>query len=183
MRKLIFSMTRSLDGYSKDRRGPRVGGAQRELHRFHNQKTSELGLHLLGRNLYEVMKYWETAEDRSVRFRLLARVRADLEAAAEDRLLADARDRRQYAPLARRSGRRGPGPEGEDGADIAVGGATLASTLTKAGLIDEYHVFESPVVLGPASRSSRAIGIDLELLETRTFGSGVVFLRYGRVTT
>ena len=64
MRKLIFAMTRSLYGYIEGPEGgPDWAAPSEELHRFHNQKTSELCLHLLGRNLYEVMKYCETAEE------------------------------------------------------------------------------------------------------------------------
>jgi dihydrofolate reductase len=70
----------------------------------------------------------------------------------------------------------------EPGRDLAVGGAGLASTFTELGLIDEYRLFVSPVVLGGGTPFFPALDdrIDLELVETRTFGSRVVYLRYRR---
>ena len=70
----------------------------------------------------------------------------------------------------------------EDGAPIAVGGAELAATLTAHQLIDEYHLFVYPVVLGGGKPFfADDTRVDLELLETRTFGNRVVYLRYRRV--
>ncbi len=70
----------------------------------------------------------------------------------------------------------------QDGGPIAVGGATLAASLTEHGLIDEYHLFVSPVVLGGGTPFFAGdTHVDLELVETRTFGSRVVYLRYRRV--
>ena len=70
----------------------------------------------------------------------------------------------------------------QPGKDLAVGGAGLASTLMKLGLIDEYRLFVSPVVLGGGTPYFPALDerIDLELVETRTFGSRVVYVRYRR---
>ena len=68
----------------------------------------------------------------------------------------------------------------EPGRDLAVGGAGLAATFTKLGLIDEYRLFVSPVVLGGGTPYFPDLDqrIGLELVETRTFGSRVVYLRY-----
>jgi dihydrofolate reductase len=68
----------------------------------------------------------------------------------------------------------------QPGKDLAVGGAGLASTCMKLGLIDEYRLFVSPVVLGGGTPYFPALDerIDLELVETRTFGSRVVYVRY-----
>jgi dihydrofolate reductase len=185
MRKLIFSMTRSLDGYIEGPGGgPEWAAPSEELHRFHNQTVSELGLHLLGRNLYEVMKYWETAEETdpsapaySLEFapiwRRLPKIvySQTLETVEGNARLSRADPVEEVRAL-----------KEEAGADIAVGGATLASTLTEAGLIDEYHVFEAPVVLGDGKPFFKGdTQMDLELLETKTFGSGVILLRYARV--
>lgn len=65
MRTVIYSMGVSLDCYIAGPDGNDWGAPDAELHRFHNQQTSELGLHLLGRRLYEVMAFWETAEERN----------------------------------------------------------------------------------------------------------------------
>jgi hypothetical protein len=65
VRTVIYSMGVSLDCYIAGPDGNDWGAPDAELHRFHNQQTSELGLHLLGRRLYEVMAFWETAEERN----------------------------------------------------------------------------------------------------------------------
>lgn len=71
----------------------------------------------------------------------------------------------------------------QPGQDLAVGGAGLASTLIKLSLIDEYRLFISPIVLGGGTPYFPALDnpLNLELIETRTFGSKVVYVRYGRV--
>ena len=72
----------------------------------------------------------------------------------------------------------------QPGKDLAVGGAGLASACTRLGLIDDYELFVNPVVLGGGTPYFPALDerIELELVETRTFGSRVVYLRYRRVT-
>jgi dihydrofolate reductase len=71
----------------------------------------------------------------------------------------------------------------QPGKDLAVGGAGLASTLMKLGLVDEFGLFLSPVVLGGGTPYFPGLEarINLELVETRTFGSRVVYVRYRRV--
>jgi dihydrofolate reductase len=71
----------------------------------------------------------------------------------------------------------------QPGKDLAIGGAGLACTLIKLGLIDEYRLFVSPVVLGGGTPYFPAPDemINLELVETQTFGSRVVYGRYRRV--
>jgi dihydrofolate reductase len=70
----------------------------------------------------------------------------------------------------------------QPGKDLAVGGAGLASSCINLGLVDEYRLFISPVVLGGGTPYFPALNerIDLELVETRTFGSRVVYVRYRR---
>jgi dihydrofolate reductase len=70
----------------------------------------------------------------------------------------------------------------EPGDDLAVGGAGLAATFMRAGLIDEYRLFVNPVVLGAGTPFFPPLEerINLDLVETRTFGSRVVYLRYAR---
>jgi len=186
MRTLIYSMQVSLDGFIADPDGEIDWSVpDEELHRFHNEQARELGLHLLGRRLYETMLFWETAEEQSptpplVEFaqiwRALPKVvfSTTLEADAvvgNTTLLRDG----VAGEVARL--------KSQPGADIAVGGAGLASTLIELDLIDEYRMFVLPVVLGggtpffpPLSRR-----VKLELIETKTFGSRVVYLRYRRV--
>src|SRR4051812_25681414 len=180
----------SLDCYIAGPDGNGWGAPDAELHRFHNQQTSELGLHLLGRRLYEVMAFWETAEERNPS--ALASV-SELDAAQVEfaRIwkqlpkLVFSRSLRAVEGNASLS-RADPVPtvralKEEDGRPIAVGGAELAATLTAHGLIDEYHLFVYPVALGGGRPFFAGPGrVDLELLETRTFSDRVVYLRYRR---
>ena len=177
-------MAVSLDGYIAGPRGEGGWAApDEELHRFHNDQAQELGLHLLGRRLYEVMAYWETAEERNPTapqyelefariWKVLPKIvySTTLEEVEGDSRLSRGDPADEVLELKQKSG-----------ADIAVGGAALASSLTAHGLIDEYHLFVTPVVLGGGRPFFAGdTRLDLELLETRTFGSGVVYLRYGR---
>jgi dihydrofolate reductase len=184
MRKLIYSMTMSLDGFIADRDGDFGWGApDEELHRFHNQRVREVGVQLLGRRLYETMLFWETAdEDPSAPEYVLEFARIwkgiprivfsnTLEQVVGNARLASDGVAEEIAKLREQSGK-----------DIAVGGAGLASTCIELGLVDEYQVFVSPVVVGGGKPFFPALEekIDLELIETRTFGSRVVYLRYRR---
>ena len=184
MSTLIYSMGVSADG--------RIAAADRdigwaapdeELHRFHNEQARELGLHLLGRRLYEVMAYWETAEERNPSapehqlefariWKALPKIvfSKTLETVEGDTRLSRGDPVEEVRALKEES--RG---------DIAVGGAELASTLTAHGLIDEYRLFVTPVVVGAGKPFFAGdTRMDLELVETRTFGSGVVYTRYRR---
>jgi dihydrofolate reductase len=185
MRPVIFSMAVSLDGYIAGPRGEAEWAAPGpELHRFHNEQTRELGLHLLGSRLYEVMAVWETAEERNpsapdheLEF---ARIWKRLPKAAYSRSLDAVEGNTRLS--------RGDPVEDvralkeQEGGPIGVGGATLAATLTQHGLVDEYRLFVSPVVLGGGRPFfAGETRLDLELVETRTFNRGVVYLRYRTV--
>ena len=181
MRKLIYSMGVSLDGFIAGPDGEIDWSApDEELHRFHNQQVRELGGHLLGRRLYEVMRYWETAEQElSADYRLeFARIWKALPKVVFSKTLekVEGNTRLVRDGVAEEVARL----KGQAGKDLAVGGAGLASTCMKLGLIDEYRLFVSPVVLGGGTPYFPALDerIDLELVETRTFGSRLVYLRY-----
>jgi dihydrofolate reductase len=187
VRTVIFSMGVSLDGYIAAPDGSDWGTPDAELHRFHNQQTSELSLHLLGRRLYEVMAYWETAEERSptpvseldVAQLEFARIWKQLPKLVFSKSLEAVEGNTRLS-------RDDPAPtvralKQEDGGAIAVGGAELAAALTAHRLIDEYHLFVYPVALGGGRPFFGGhTRVDLELLETRTFGNRVVYLRYRR---
>jgi dihydrofolate reductase len=185
MRKLIYSMSVSLDGFIAGPDGEIDWGApDEELHRFHNQQTRELGAHLCGRALYETMVYWETAdENRSAAAHELefARIWKELPKVVFSKTLekVEGNARLVRGGVAEEVAKLKEQP----GKDLAVGGAGLASTFTELGLIDEYRLFVSPVVLGGGTRYFPAVEerINLELVETRTFGSRVVYVRCRRV--
>ena len=190
-RPVIYSMGVSLDCYIAGTDGDGLGAPDAELHRFHNQQTSELGLHVLGRRLYEVMVFWETAEEPkpSLPESLSELDLAQLEFARIWKRLPKLVFSKSLEAVEGNAclSRADPVPtvralKEEDGGPIAVGGAELAAILTAHELIDEYHLFVYPVALG-GGRPFFAddTRVDLELLETRTFGNRVVYLRYRRV--
>jgi dihydrofolate reductase len=185
MRKLVYSMGVSLDGFIAGPNGEIDWSAPDEQrHRFHNQQTRELGAHLLGRRLYEEMVYWETADENpsapehELEF---ARIWKALPKIVFSKTLEKVEGNARLV-------RDGVAEEvaklkEQPGKDLAVGGAGLASSCTNLGLIDEYRLFVSPVLLGGGTSYFPALEerINLELVETQTFGSRVVYVRYLRV--
>jgi dihydrofolate reductase len=185
MRKVVYSMGVSLDGFIAGPDGAIDWSApDEELHRFHNQQTLELGAHFCGRRLYEEMLYWETAgENPSAAEHELefARIWQALPKIVFSNTLDKVEGNARLATdgVAEEVARL----KAQPGKDLAVGGAGLATTFTKLGLIDEYRLFVSPVVLGGGTPYFPPVDerIDLELVESRTFGSRVVYSRYRRV--
>ncbi len=185
MRKVIYSMGVSLDGFIAGSDGEIDWSApDEELHRFHNQQTRELGAHLCGRRLYEVMLYWETAEKNpsAAEYELeFARIWKDLPKIVFSKTLREVEGNARLVTggVAEEVAKLKEQP----GKDLAVGGAGLTSTLIEQDLVDEYRLFISPVVLGGGTPYFPALDerIDLELVETREFGSRVVYARYRRV--
>ena len=184
MRNLIYSMGVSLDGFIAGPGGDIAWSApDEELHLFHNQQARELGAHLCGRRLYEVMVYWETADENpsAAEYELeFARIWKKLPKIVFSKTLETVEGNARLAT-------DGVADEvaklkEEPGKDLAVGGAGLASTCIKLDLVDDYRLFVSPVVLGRGTPFFPALEerINLELVETRTFGSRVVYLRYRR---
>jgi dihydrofolate reductase len=184
MRKLIYSFGVSLDGFIA---GPDGGfdwaAPDDELHRFHNEQARELGAHLYGRRLYETMVWWETVdEDPSAPEHILEF--AGIWKATPKIVFSTTLERVEGNA---RLVRDGAGEEvarlkEEPGGDLAVGGAGLASTFIKLGLVDEYRLFVNPVVVGGGTPYFPSLNerIDLELVETREFGSRVVYVRYAQ---
>jgi dihydrofolate reductase len=185
MRKLIYSMTVSLDGFIADPHGEIDWSApDEELHRFHNDQTREVGEHLCGRRLYEVMTYWETADENpsAPEYELeFARIWKEMPKIVFSKTLEKIEG--NYRLVRDGVVEEAAKLKEQPGKDLAVGGAGLASTLIKAGLVDEYRLFVSPVVLGGGTPYFPALDerINLELVETHTFGSRVVYVRYRRV--
>jgi dihydrofolate reductase len=185
VRKVIYAMGVSLDGFIAGPDGEIDWSApDEELHRFHNEQTRELGAHLCGRRLYQEMVYWETADENpsAAEHELeFARIWKSLPKIVFSNTLEQVEGNTRLAEGG--VAEEVAGLKEQPGKDLAVGGAGLASTFTKLGLIDEYRLFVNPVVLGGGTPYFPTLEerINLELLETRTFGSRVVYLRYRRV--
>lgn len=183
MRNLTYSMGVSLDGYIVGADGRFDWTApDEEVFRFWIDEIRGVGVHLLGRRLYETMLYWETAENerslgeaerewaalwkplsKVVFSRTLTAVEGNARLAAGS--LAEEVEHLRAAP--------------EEG-DIAIGGATLAAEAAALDLIDEYRLVVYPVLVGGGIPyfPRRERRVDLALVETRTFGLGAVYLRY-----
>jgi dihydrofolate reductase len=184
-RALIYSMSVSLDGFVAGRDGEIDWVApDEELMRFHNLQTREIAAYLCGRGLYEDMLPWETAEQaRSGPLEVeFARTWKAIPKVVFSTTLPRVEGNARLAgggvagEVARLTGQPGPGV-------VSAGGARFAASLVKPDLIDEYRQFVNPVVLGGGTRYLPPLEkrLDPELLETRTFGSGVVYLRSRRI--
>ncbi len=173
--RVIYSMSVSLDRFIAGPDGDIDWAApDAELMAFHNEQSRDLDAHLCGRGLYEDMLPWETREgDFAGIWKAIPKVvfSTTLESVQGNARLAT-------ASMAEELSRLGKTP----GADVSVGGAGLAATLVEQDLIDEYRLFVNPVVLGGGTPffPERRERLELELVETRTFGSRVVYLRYRR---
>lgn len=185
MRKLIYSMGTSLDGFIESRTGENaMPEPDEELHRFCNDQAHEMGAFLYGRRMYEVMAgYWPTADsnpptpDYEVEF---ARnwmetpkvvFSTTLEKVEWNSRLVSDNVAAEITTL-----------KAEPGGDLEIGGAGLAATAMRLGLVDEIRLLVHPVVLGGGKPFFPELQhrLPLKLVETRTFGSGVLYLRYER---
>ena len=181
MAKLIYSAITSLDGYVADQDGNfDWAEPDEEVHTFVNELQRPLGTYLYGRRMYEVLVAWETmrTDDQPAFIQDFAQIwRTADKVVYSDSLTApsSARTRieRQFDPDAVRE------MKAQAERDLSIGGPTLASHAMKAGLVDELHLFLTPIVVGGGNPSlPDDVRQPLELLDQRRFGNGVVFLRY-----
>jgi dihydrofolate reductase len=180
---LIYSMGVSVDGFIADREGAFGWSVPSdEQFRFHLEEVRQLGCHLLGRRLYETMLVWET--DPSLRDDDLRDAFADawcalpkvvfsrtLDSVQGNARLAEASLADEVAAAIRATDK-----------DVGIGGAGLAAAAIEIGLVDEVRTFRYPVVVGGGTPFLPPVTEDivLDLIETRTFGSRVIYERYRR---
>jgi dihydrofolate reductase len=176
---LIYSAIASLDCYVEDEHGRFDWAApDEEVHAFVNELERPVGTYLYGRRMYETMVAWETIEDGRPVMRDYAEIWRAAEKIVYSRSLdavASARTRieRDFDPEEIRRLKESAR------ADITVGGAALAGQAIAAGLVDEYRLFLVPVLVGGGKRAfPDGVRLELELLESRRFDSGVLYLRY-----
>jgi dihydrofolate reductase len=180
---LIYSMSVSVDGFIADREGGFGWSApSEELFRFHTALVSELGGCLLGRRLYETMLVWET--DPSLRENELEAAFADVWCAIPKVVFSRTLDSVQgNARLAEASlAEEIAAALDATDKDVEIGGAGLAAQAIELGLVDELRMFRNPIVVGGGTPFLQPVTDDiaLELIETRTFGSRVIYERYRR---
>jgi dihydrofolate reductase len=183
MGKLTYALSVSLDGFAESS-SHSLDWVQvdEELHSFFNDQSREISASLYGGRMYELMfPYWSMAE-------------ADPAATPVEREFAGIWKRIPRIVFSTTLDQVDPGSrlvhddpveevaglKAQPGYDMDVAGPTLASALMRAGLIDEYRLFVHPIILGAGTPFFTALDarVPLKLLETRTFGSGVVYLRY-----
>jgi len=182
MAKLIYSAITSLDGYIADEDGNFDWAApDEEVHAFVNDLERPVGTYLYGRRMYEVMAPWETdptLADQSRVMRDFAQLWQAADKVVYSKTLetpSSARTRIEpnFDPEAVRQMKT------QAERDLTVGGPDLAAQAIKAGLVDEWHLFLTPIVVGGGTPSlPDKVRVKLELLDERRFGNGVVFLRY-----
>lgn len=180
---LILSMSVSVDGFIADRDGAfgwSVPGE--EQFRFHLTQVRELGSILCGRKLYQTMLAWET--DPSLREDELGAAFADAWSALPKIVFSRTLDTVQgNARLAEASvAEEIAAAIDATEKDVEIGGAGLAAQAFELGLIDELRIFRNPVVVGGGTPLLPPVtdNVALELVETRTFGSRVIYERYAR---
>jgi dihydrofolate reductase len=182
MGNLIYSAITSLDGYVADADSKfDWGEPDEEVHSFFNTLERPVGTYLYGRRLYEVMVVWDDAaafSDQPPYIQDFARLWQAADKVVYSTTLtavstARTRIEREFDPEAVR--RMKAAVE----RDLIVGGPSLAAHAFRAGLVDECHLILAPVVVGGGKQSlPDDVRLDLELVDERRFGNGMVHLRY-----
>ncbi len=185
MANLIYSAIASLDGYVADEKGNFDWAApDEEVHAFVNDLERTVGTYLYGRRMYEVMVFWESPDllaDKAPVVRDFAEIWQAAGKIVYSRTLesvSSARTQIEHDFEPEKVRRLKAGAD----RDITVGGPDLAAQAIRAGLVDEFHLFVAPIVVGGGKRSlPDGALLKLELTDERRFGSGVVYLRYRTV--
>jgi len=182
MANLIYSAITSLDGYVADEEGNFDWSAPDDVvHTFVNDLERPIGTYLYGRRMYEVMAYWENAHALAGQppfiqdFAEIWRAANKIVYSQTIETVSSARTRieRDFDPEAIRQ------MKATADRDLSVGGPDLAAQAIKAGLVDEYHLFVTPIVVGGGKRSlPDDVRLKLELLDEHRFANGVVHLHY-----
>jgi dihydrofolate reductase len=186
MAKLIYSAITSLDGYVADEEGNFDWAApDEEVHTFVNDLERPVGTYLYGRRMYEVMVAWETEPDVAGQppavqdYAEIWRAADKIVYSRTLETVSSARTQieRDFDPEAVRQ------MKASAGRDVSVGGPDFAAEAIRAGLVDELHLFVTPIVVGGGKRClPDNVRLELELLDEHRFDSGVVYLHYGITT-
>ena len=182
MARLIYSAISSLDGYIEDRNGNFDWAMpDEEVHRFINNLERTAQTYLYGRRMYETMMVWETDPTLALDSPLtqdFAQIWQAADKIVYSRTLAAAATRntqieRNFDPEAIKQLKKTVGH------DISIGGSGLAAHAFQSGLIDECHLFLTPIIVGGGKPSlPDNVRLELELLSERRFRNGTVYLRY-----
>jgi dihydrofolate reductase len=181
MSRLIYAAIASLDGYVADEQGRwDWSEPSQEVHAAVNDLMRPARTHLYGRRMYDVLVAWETIDDPDPVMRDYAEIWRSADKVVYSRTLeevssARTRIEREFDPEPVRAMKAVQ--------DLLIGGPELAAQAMRAGLVDELHLFLSPVVVGGGNPALPAGSrVDLQLLGERRFGNGVVHVHYGVLT-
>jgi dihydrofolate reductase len=181
MAKLVYAALASLDGYIEDADGGFAWAEpNQEVHRFANDLEKELGTYLYGRKMYEVMSVWEEEQppDRPAYEHEFGEIWRAADKIVYSRTLEEAstartRIEREFDPEAVRRMKE------EADRDLGVSGPNLAASAFRAGLVDECHLLLWPVIIGGGKPAlPDGVRLNLELVDQRRFGNGVVHLHH-----
>jgi dihydrofolate reductase len=180
--KLIYTAITSLDGYVEDESGNfDWAEPDEEVHTFINDLERPAGTYLYGRRMYETMAYWETVDTAGTQpdfVRDFARIWQGAEKIVYSKTLEapatpKTRIERSFDPEVIREMKTSAG------ADLSVGGPGLTASAFRGGLVDECNLFVTPIIVGGGKRAlPDGVRLELELLDERRFGGGMVYLRY-----
>lgn len=181
MRKIIYALNVSLDGYIEDQNGSIDWTApSKELHEHFNERENEIDTHLYGRNMYQIMQFWEDADQDSnlpKHMREYAHIWQQQKKIVFSTTLETVDHgyelKHTVDPKEINEWKKAPGK------NMFMGGATLAASFLQHGLLDEVHLYILPVLLGggksifPGDKK-----LELKFMENRTFPGDVVKLKY-----
>jgi dihydrofolate reductase len=191
MGKIIYLITTSIDGFAADKNGD-LDWAQpsEEVHAFVNDMLRNTGTFLLGRKLYETMKIWDSIptegtnkfmDGPSEAMNDFARIwRAAKKTVFSHSLsavsIANTTIKRVFNPVEIKK------LAAETDKDLDIGGPHLAAEAIRAGIVDEYHQFIAPILIGSGIHwLPKDIKFQLKLVDVRKFENGFVHLHFGRI--
>jgi dihydrofolate reductase len=177
--RLVYSAICSVDGYTADEAGE-FWWAEPDpsVHRAINELEGQVGTYLYGRRMYETMRAWQEVTAGELVVRDYAEIWRDADKVVFSRSLDEpttprTRLEREFEPAAVRRF------VDEQDRDVSIGGATLARTALRAGIVDEVTLVVVPHLVGDGTRAlPHGVGGRLRLLKERRFGDGTVLLRY-----
>jgi dihydrofolate reductase len=182
MAKLIYVSPTSLDGFLADESGnPNWWAPDEEGFAFITDVIRPIGTYLYGRKMYETMAVWETPDvipGLKPAMMDFARIWQAADKVVYSKSLKTVstpktRLEREFDPQAIRE-LKAQLPD-----DVSVGGPMLAAHAIRAGLVDEYHLFVVPMMIGGGNRILPSkVWVNLDLVDERRFPNGMVYLRY-----
>jgi dihydrofolate reductase len=183
MRDIVYSFQVSLDGYIEDASGSiDFASPDAEMQQYFNDYERAFDTHVYGRRLYEMMQYWETADQENETIIVeYAKTWQALEKIVFSRTLDPVEGKARLATTSLAEELQAL--KALPGKQIAIGGATLAAEAIELGLVDRYHVVIYPVLLGGGKRMFPVFDQpqSLRLVETRIFASGCIALSYEKI--